>query len=72
MRSWKRAVGRLCLGLGVAAGVGLGSLQAVERAQSSTVGAYCDPDKCRRACSAIYGPTAGGSCIDGGCICHPH
>jgi hypothetical protein len=72
MRSWKHFVGRLCLGLVVVAGVGFGSLKAFAAPDSSTVGAYCDPELCRRACSEIGGPTAGGSCIDEACICHPN
>lgn len=73
MCSWKQLITRFSVGTAVIAGVGFGTLQAYGSTQTPTAAAaFCDPDACRRGCSDIYGPNAGGSCIDGACVCHPN
>ncbi|MET0399236.1 MAG: hypothetical protein ABW277_20770 [Longimicrobiaceae bacterium] len=51
-----------------AGALGFGATQAVASPDTAAVRA-CDPAQCFRECIRIPGQTAGGSCVNGQCVC---
>lgn len=51
-----------------AGALGFGATQAAASPDTAAVRA-CDPVQCKRDCLRIPGQTAGGSCVNGQCVC---
>jgi len=51
-----------------AGALGFGASQAVAKPETATARA-CDSFQCARQCARIPGQTAGGSCVNGECVC---
>jgi nitrous oxide reductase len=64
----RKLLGATLFAAAFAGALGFGATQAVASPETAVVRA-CDPVQCRRDCMRIPGQTAGGSCVNGVCVC---